>query len=113
MMSLDTVVHSRTIYNVFDWLGDIGGLMGILVSIGGFIMSLHTFSFGSKLDKLLIRNLFKHDIPNIDDDADSKSVPPDEKMIEGLARRKPVEINYGWTWLCRRKSAEQRLLEKA
>ena len=38
MMSLDSVVHNRTIYNAFDWLGDIGGLLGILASIGGVIM---------------------------------------------------------------------------
>ena len=74
-------------------------------------MSLHTFTFGSKLDKFLVRSLFKRDTPNVDDDADF--VPPDQKRMEDLANRKPVEVNYGWTWLCRKKSAEQRLLERA
>ena len=47
MMSLDTIVHNRTIYNVFDWLGDIGGLLGILGSIGGILFSTLTYCFGN------------------------------------------------------------------
>ena len=58
-MSLDTIVHNRTIYNVFDWLGDIGGLLGILSSIGMFLMSTLTFCVGSQMEKYLITDLFK------------------------------------------------------
>ena len=47
VMSLDVIEHNRTIYNMFDWLGDIGGLLGILASIGGLLISMLTFIFGS------------------------------------------------------------------
>ena len=46
-MSLDVIEHNRTIYNMFDWLGDIGGLLGILASIGGLLISMLTFIVGS------------------------------------------------------------------
>ena len=73
IMSLDTVVHNRVIYNVFDWLGDIGGLLGILASLGGVLMSMLTYCFGSKMDRFLTGKLFKFETPDLDDDLDAES----------------------------------------
>ena len=37
-MELDTVQHIRSVYTVLDFLGDVGGLFSILLSIGsGFV----------------------------------------------------------------------------
>ena len=33
-MSLNTVLYTRSIYSILDFLGDVGGLLGILLSIG-------------------------------------------------------------------------------
>ena len=90
MMSLDSIVHNRTIYNVFDWLGDIGGLLGILGSIGGILFSTVTYFFGNKMDMYLMRNLFKYDPPDVNDDPDDELVSPIKKKIETLSKRKPL-----------------------
>lgn len=37
-LSLDRQRYSRETYSFLDWLGDIGGLYGILLSIGGLIV---------------------------------------------------------------------------
>ena len=76
-------------------------------------MSLHTFMFGSKIDKYLVHNLFKHDTPDLDGDSESPLVAPQQKKMRDLAKRTPVQVNYGWTWRCRKKTTDQRLLEKA
>ena len=89
-MSLDSIVHNRTIYNVFDWLGDIGGLLGILGSIGGILFSTVTYFFGNKMDMYLMRNLFKYDPPDVNDDPDDELVSPIKKKIETLSKRKPL-----------------------
>ena len=39
-MDLDKYFIERTVYTSLDLLGDIGGLMGILITIGNFIYKL-------------------------------------------------------------------------
>ena len=48
--SHDHLIYSRAIYNVFDFLGDIGGLASVLQMIAGFIVSV-TMS-GSLMNRL-------------------------------------------------------------
>ena len=55
-MSLDTVMISRETYSILDWLGDIGGLNGILLSI----VEICVAPFASfSLQKYLLTSFFK------------------------------------------------------
>ena len=42
--------HNRSIYSILDFLGDVGGLDSILLSIGHFIILCVNLLFGSALD---------------------------------------------------------------
>jgi len=55
-MDLSKYVIERTVYTSLDWLGDVGGLMGILFDIGSFIMVLIG---GNGLNYLLLSTLFR------------------------------------------------------
>ena len=55
-MNLDTVVISRETYSILDWLGDIGGLNGILLSI--FEIGIAPFA-GFSLQRFLLTNMFR------------------------------------------------------
>ena len=49
-LSLDKQRYSRSTYSSLDWLGDVGGLFGILVSIGGLIVQpLSSYALQSAL----------------------------------------------------------------
>ena len=37
-MDLNQRVYDRAVYTALDWLGDIGGLMGILFDMGSLLM---------------------------------------------------------------------------
>ena len=58
-MSLDVNLYNRTIYGFFDFLADVGGLSDMLFQIGGVFLSIISSIMGSKLNRLLIANLFK------------------------------------------------------
>ena len=45
---------NRDVYNVLDWLGDVGGLRDALILIGGFVMFFHTKIRGDILNKFLL-----------------------------------------------------------
>ena len=53
------ILHKRQIYTLFEWLGDIGGLLDALNLIGGFIMTFQMFIMGNPLEKFLVTSLFK------------------------------------------------------
>ena len=55
-MELNKESIDRTVYTFLDWLGDVGGLMGILFDIGGFCL---IFVTGNGLNYLLLSSLFK------------------------------------------------------
>ena len=50
-MDLNLHVIERTVYTLLDWLGDVGGLMGILVDFGGLILMI---ILGNGLNYMLI-----------------------------------------------------------
>lgn len=57
-MDLNKYVIERTVYTSLDWLGDVGGLQGILFDIGAMILM---FIQGNGLNYLLLRTLFKEE----------------------------------------------------
>ena len=57
-MDLNLYLLERTVYTTLDWLGDVGGLMGILVDIGSLLMM---FILGNGLNYMLIGEVFKEE----------------------------------------------------
>ena len=49
-MSMDTKEFSRSVYSILDFLGDVGGLLSILLPIGGIIVA--------SIDHLFDRTLY-------------------------------------------------------
>ena len=49
---------SRDVYNILDWLGDVGGLRDALFLIGAFILFLHAKVRGDGLDAVLLQSFF-------------------------------------------------------
>jgi hypothetical protein len=43
--SLDTQINERTIYSSLNWIGDVGGFMGVIFSIGGYVMKYFSTNF--------------------------------------------------------------------
>ena len=52
--SQQTIHHQRQVYSVLDWLGDVGGLYSILISIGHLVVLLWGRVSGSGIDSYLI-----------------------------------------------------------
>ena len=57
-MSLDTKQFNRSVYSVLDFLGDVGGLLSILLPIGGALISLLDELFNQTLDSYIIKTVF-------------------------------------------------------
>ena len=55
-------VHRREVYTVYDLLGDLGGLFGMLQLVCQSVLFVVTSLFGDGLQKYLIESLFKHEV---------------------------------------------------
>ena len=53
------VVETRQIYTIWDFLGDVGGLADMLKLLATPIISFVQLVFGSSLNRLLIKLIFK------------------------------------------------------
>ena len=53
-MDSDIVLHSRSIYSVWDFFGDIGGLFDMLKLLAEPVLALTTAILGSGLERHLI-----------------------------------------------------------
>ena len=69
-MELNKQTIDRSVYTSLDWLGDVGGLMGILFDIGGFFL---LFISGNGLTYLLLSSLFKEQSDEIEEKKRKKS----------------------------------------
>ena len=58
-MSLDTIKFNRSIYNILDFLGDVGGLYSILCDICNILIMVPGFFFGSLLQRFLKSKIFE------------------------------------------------------
>ena len=57
-MSLDTKQYNRSVYSILDFLGDVGGLLSILLPIGGALIALLDELFKRTLDSYIIERVF-------------------------------------------------------
>ena len=55
-MDLNLHLIERTVYTSLDWLGDVGGLMSVLINIGSFVL---VFLSGNGLHYMLLTKIFK------------------------------------------------------
>ena len=57
-MSIDTKQYSRSVYSILNFLGDVGGLLSILLPIGSGFIALLDSLFERTLDEFLIAKVF-------------------------------------------------------
>ena len=60
-MSMDTKQYNRSVYSILDFLGDVGGLLSILLPIGGALIALLDELFNRTLDSYIIKQVFFND----------------------------------------------------
>ena len=58
-LDLDTIDEYRTIYGVFDFLGDVGGLLDLFTLFAERLLALIGWLVGSDLNIYLASHLFK------------------------------------------------------
>ena len=58
-MSLNTKHHIRSVYSILDFLGDVGGLLSILISIGGVIINTFYMCFLTLTEISVIQKVFE------------------------------------------------------
>ena len=57
-MSMDEKRYSRSVYSILDFLGDVGGLLSILIPIGGGIAAVLDYLFDRTLYYFIIKMVF-------------------------------------------------------
>ena len=55
----EIIEHSRSIYTIWDLLGDVGGLFDMLILLAKPILSLYSLLIYSGIDSYLNQSLFK------------------------------------------------------
>ena len=100
-MHPDKIYQWRGVYTFWDFMGDIGGLTGILSLIGMVFMSFVTTISGSRLKRFLIANIFK-----FQSDYDKSS------EIQ-FKRRKPAKFRICRYCLFKRNTDMQSMFETA
>ena len=60
-MSLDTTAFERSVYTVWDWMGDVGGLYGSLAIIGHYTVALMAYITGNGIIKEIIESLYRRE----------------------------------------------------
>ena len=85
MMDLYRVSNQRSVYTIWDWMGDIGGLYGSLFLIGDQALALITYLFGDSLSLKLISTIFKEEA--------SKRHRSSRSLLNWLQKRKPASFS--------------------
>ena len=83
-MSLDLHVSERTVYTILDWLGDVGGLMGMLFDTGAFILM---FVVGNGLSYMLIKEVFKEQAGGDGRTGEARGYGDYTKDLENISKR--------------------------
>ena len=82
-MNFKSTEFERSVYTVWDWMGDVGGLFGTLSILGAKIVTIVSYISGNSLTRELIENLYFVEAP-----------------------RRWMEMSDIGTWLKRRKPAK-------
>ena len=62
-MSLDSISYERSVYTLWDWMGDVGGLYGTLTIIGHYAVALVSYITGHGIVKEIIESLYRREAP--------------------------------------------------
>ena len=54
-ISLDTKLHNRSVYSILDFLGDVGGFLSILLTMGSWFIALVSLLSSSFLERHVVR----------------------------------------------------------
>ena len=55
---MDTKQYNRSVYSILNFLGDVGGLLSVLLPIGSLVISLIDALFDQTLDGFIIKKVF-------------------------------------------------------
>ena len=106
-IGLDIRKHTRAIYGVWDFLGDVGGLFDMLKLLAEPIIALSTALFGNGLSRFLTSSLFKIE----------KRHKANQSVFSYIKHRKHIKTKI-CNWLCDRqnqklhKQAENRIAKE-
>ena len=92
-VDLTTQNHKRAVLTVWDVLGNVGGLYGILVLIGQGLVSAYLALVGSNLERFITARLFffeKHGFSVLANQNTSQA----EKLKSKLDQRKPAKFGF-------------------
>ena len=103
-MDHDTIEYERSVYTVWDWMGDVGGLFGTLSILGYYIVSIASQITGNSLVREMIENLFLIEA--------SKRWTEDADIGTWLRRRKPVKFVRYNLLKCSRDKTHHQLKDK-
>ena len=67
---MDLHITARSVYTAFDLLGNVGGLIGVLVGVGAFIVGMLDYQTS---ENVLVQHLYKHSPHSQLSDANSQS----------------------------------------
>ena len=62
-MSLDSIDYERSVYTLWDWMGDVGGLFGSLTIIGHCIVSMTQYITGHGIVQEIIESIYRLEAP--------------------------------------------------
>ena len=78
-MSLDVMNWNRQTYSLLDWLGDLGGLLDILLHIGRILV----FPISSfNLKQLLMSSFFRYKFSDLSKNSSETAVAPTKKPLD-------------------------------
>ena len=100
-MAADTVTYERSVYTVWDMMGDIGGLYGTLHIIGSYVVSFSSFISGGGVMQQLISILYSIEAPK-------RKIDP-RNMKTWLNRRQPAKLSSWSCFTCKRGPTHNKL----
>ena len=83
-MDTDIVEYRRSIYTVWDFLGDVGGLYDMLKLLAQPVLAFSSLLLGSGLDQYLVESIFKV----------QKKMRGDHRLSDFIRRRKPFKVSF-------------------